>query len=324
MGHHQDHSHEGRAHGNNSRSALTISLIITAGIMVLEFFGGLFTNSLALLSDAGHMLSDTTSLGLSLFATVLALRPSSPKKTYGFYRFEILAAFFNGLTLFVIAGFIVWEAYERFSQPPVVNSVYMIGIAGIGLLANLLSAGALTKGGNMEKSINLRSAYLHILGDALGSVGAIIAGLLMYFFSWYTADPIISVIVALLILRSAWVVIDESVNILLEGTPPTINWEEVKASLHTIDGVRDVHDLHIWTITSGLDSMTCHLLIEGNKDPQAILQEAIGLIRDRFQINHTTIQLETANFNHEACLPLGRFDSTGHGKGNPESSTGGG
>jgi cobalt-zinc-cadmium efflux system protein len=248
------------------------------------------------------MLSDTTSLGLSLFATILALKPPSPQKTYGFYRFEILAAFLNGLTLFVIAGFIVWEAYERFFEPPLVNSPYMIGIAGIGLLANLLSAGVLTKKGNMEKSINLRSAYLHILGDALGSVGAIIAGLLMYFFSWYTADPIISVIVALLILRSAWAVIDESVNILLEGTPPTINWAEIRESLRTIDGVRDVHDLHIWTITSGLDSMTCHLLIEENTDSQAILQEAIRLLRDRFQINHTTIQIETVNFNHETCL----------------------
>jgi cobalt-zinc-cadmium efflux system protein len=302
MGHHQAHSHEGHSHEKNNRLALTLSLVITAGIMVVEFLGGLFTNSLALLSDAGHMLSDTTSLGLSLFATILALKPPSPQKTYGFYRFEILAAFLNGLTLFVIAGFIVWEAYERFFEPPLVNSPYMIGIAGIGLLANLLSAGVLTKKGNMEKSINLRSAYLHILGDALGSVGAIIAGLLMYFFSWYTADPIISVIVALLILRSAWAVIDESVNILLEGTPPTINWAEIRESLRTIDGVRDVHDLHIWTITSGLDSMTCHLLIEENTDPQAILQEAIRLLRDRFQINHTTIQIETINFNHETCL----------------------
>ncbi len=302
MGHHHGHSHEGPLHVKNNRTALTISLIITAGIMVLEFLGGLFTNSLALLSDAGHMLSDTTSLGLSLFATVLALKPPSPQKTYGFYRFEILAAFFNGVTLFMIAGLIVWEAYGRFFAPPSVNSIYMIAIAVIGLLANLLSALILTKKGNMDKSINLRSAYLHVLGDALGSVGAIIAGLLMYFFSWYTADPIISVIVALLILRSAWGVINESVNILLEGTPPTINWLEVKESLQRIDGVRDVHDLHIWTITSGLDSLSCHLLIEENKNAQTILQEAISSIRDQFQIHHTTIQIEIADFNHETCL----------------------
>ncbi|QDR79882.1 cation diffusion facilitator family transporter [Sporomusa termitida] len=301
MGHH--HSQSGHTPEKNNLAALTASLIITAGIMVLEFFGGLFTNSLALLSDAGHMLSDTTALGLSLFAAVLALKPPSPQKTYGFYRFEILAAFFNGVTLFVIAGFIVWEAYERLWAPPLVNSGYMIGIAGIGLLANLVSARVLTWKGDMGQSINLRSAYLHILGDALGSVGAIIAGLLMYFFSWYWADPVISVIVALLILRSAWVVINESVNILLEGTPPTINWEEVKESLRTIDGVRDVHDLHIWTITSGLASLTCHLVIEADKDPQAILQTAICTIRDQFQINHTTIQIETADFNHPSCLP---------------------
>lgn len=305
MGHHQHHSHSqgGHAQGKNNLAALTTSLLITAGIMILEFFGGLFTNSLALLSDAGHMLSDTTSLGLSLFAAMLALKPPSPKKTYGFYRFEILAAFFNGLTLFAIAGFIVWEAYERFFAPPLVNSGYMIGIAGIGLLANLLSARVLTRQGDMEQSINLRSAYLHILGDALGSVGAIVAGLCMYFFSWYWADPVISVIVSLLILRSAWAVINESVNVLLEGTPPTINWEEVKASLRTIDGVRDVHDLHIWTITSGLDSLTCHLVIAADKDSQVILEAAICLIRDRFQINHTTIQIETADFTHQTCLP---------------------
>ncbi len=303
MGHHQNHSQGGHTLKKNNRTALTAALIITAGIMVLEFLGGLFTNSLALLSDAGHMLSDTTSLGLSLFAAVLALKPPSPQKTYGFYRFEILAAFFNGLTLFAIAGFIVWEAYERFFAPPLVNSGYMIGIACLGLLANLVSARILTGQGNMEQSINLRSAYLHILGDALGSVGAIIAGLLMYFFSWYWADPVISVIVALLILRSAWVVIDESVNILLEGTPPTINWEEVRGSLLTIDGVKAVHDLHIWTITSGLESLTCHLVIEADRDPQPILQAAICIIRDKFQINHTTIQIETADFTHQTCLP---------------------
>lgn len=300
---HHSHAHGGSAPGRNNRVALTVSLIITAGIMILEFVGGLFTNSLALLSDAGHMLSDATSLALSLFATVLALRPPSPKKTYGFYRFEILAAFLNGVTLFIIAGVIVWEAYERVFAPPAINSLYMIAIAGVGLIANLASAIVLKKKGNMEESINLRSAYLHILGDALGSVGAITAGLLMYFFSWYTADPVISVVVALLILRSAWSVINESVNILLEGTPPTVNFDEVTEALRTIDGVKDIHDLHIWTITSGRDSLTCHLLIEADRNPKVILQEAIAIIKDKFQISHTTIQIETVNFNHETCLP---------------------
>lgn len=302
MGHHS-HAHGGSAHGRNNRVALTVSLIITAGIMILEFVGGLFTNSLALLSDAGHMLSDATSLALSLFATVLALRPPSPQKTYGFYRFEILAAFLNGVTLFIIAGVIVWEAYERFFAPPAINGLSMVAIAGVGLIANLASAIVLKKKGNMEQSINLRSAYLHILGDALGSVGAITAGLLMYFFSWYTADPVISVVVALLILRSAWSVINESVNILLEGTPPTVNFDEVTEALRTIDGVKDIHDLHIWTITSGRDSMTCHLLIEADRNPEVILQAAIAIIKDKFQISHTTIQIETVNFNHETCLP---------------------
>ena len=182
-------------------------------------------------------------------------------KSYGFYRFEILAALFNGVTLFVIAGFIVWEAYGRFFEPPTVASGYMMLIASIGLLANIISAWSLMRKGDVKNNVNLRSAYLHIIRDALGSVGAIIAGILMLVFNWYIADPIISVVVAFLILKSGWGVIKHSVHILMEGTPLTIDQQEVKTVLEKIDGVIDVHDLHIWTITSGLDSLSCHMLI---------------------------------------------------------------
>jgi len=300
--HAHNHSHN-HSHGpdRSNKRALTISLLVTAGIMLVEFFGGLFTNSLALLSDAGHMLSDAGSLALSLAAIYLAAKPLSAKKTYGYYRFEILAALMNGVALFAIAGIIIWEAQERFFAPPQVNSTYMMGIALIGLLANLLSAWTLHSQGDVQDNINLRSAYLHILGDALGSVGAIAAGLLMYFFGWYTADPIISVLVALLILRSAWRVIDDAVHILLEGTPPTVNWAKVKAAISAIEGVKDIHDLHIWTITSGRDSLTCHLLIEKDFDSQLILQQTICLLEDQFQIKHATIQVETENFHHHSC-----------------------
>lgn len=310
MGHHHHHHHHGHDHHGHhhhhhfdevregNKKGLLIALIITTGIMLLEFFGGLITNSLALLSDSGHMLSDASSLALSLGAFWFATRPASPKKTYGFYRFEILAALFNAVTLFVIAGFIVYEAFQRFFEPPTVASGTMMIIAGIGLLANILSAWSLISKGDVKNNVNLRSAYLHVLGDALGSVGAIIAGFLMLMFEWYIADPIISVVVAILILKSAWGVLTHSIHILMEGTPITIDQKEVKATLEEIEGVIDVHDLHIWTITSGIDSLTCHILIKDDHDSQEILQQSIDKIRDKFKIEHTTIQIEKSSIEH--------------------------
>lgn len=300
--HHHDHHHHFEITREGNKKGLLIALVITTSIMLLEFFGGLLTNSLALLSDAGHMLSDASSLLLSLIAIWFASRPPSPKKTYGFYRVEILAALFNGVSLFIIAGFIVWEAFERFLAPPTVASGTMIIIASVGLFANLVSAWALIRKGDVKNNVNLRSAYLHVLGDALGSVGAIIAGIVMLMFSWYIADPIISVIVALLILKSAWGVILHSIHILMEGTPTTINQHEVKNELLQITGVKDIHDLHIWTITSGLDSLSCHMVIEDQIDSQEILQHAIDKIKDKFHIEHTTIQIETSKIQHKETL----------------------
>ncbi|MGB3569741.1 MAG: cation diffusion facilitator family transporter, partial [Priestia megaterium] len=202
--HHHGHHHHFDTQREGNKKGLLIALIITAGIMVLEFVGGLFTNSLALLSDSGHMLSDTSSLALSLVAIWFANRAASAKKTYGYYRFEILAALFNGVALFVIAGFIIYEAYQRVLEPQSVASGSMMLIATVGLLANLISAWSLMRQGDVKGNVNLRSAYLHVLGDALGSIGAIVAGLLMMLFGWYIADPIISVVVSVLILKSAW------------------------------------------------------------------------------------------------------------------------
>lgn len=300
-GHHHDHSH-GHGHHhfdlNGNKKGLTLALIITFGIMLLEFFGGLVTNSLALLSDSGHMLSDSSSLVLSLVAVWFAAKPASSSKTYGFYRFEILAALFNGITLFVIAGFIIWEAFGRFANPPEVSSGSMMLIAVIGLLANLLSAYFLMSKGDVKNNINLRSAYLHVLGDALGSFGAIAAGLVMWLFGWYAADPVISILVAVLILKGAWGVITHTVHVLMEGTPSNITQSEVKASLEKIPGVADVHDLHIWTITSGLDSLSCHVLVRDGADCQAVLQEAIHIISEQFNIQHSTIQVENSTVHH--------------------------
>jgi cobalt-zinc-cadmium efflux system protein len=298
---HHGHHHHGHNHGNSregNKKGLLIALIITTGIMFLEFFGGLITNSLALLSDSGHMLSDASSLALSLVAMWFAGRAATPNKTYGYYRFEILAALLNGVTLFLIAGFIVYEAYERMFDPPTVSSGTMMLIAFIGLLANLLSAWALIKKGDVKDNVNLRSAYLHVLGDALGSVGAILAGAIMLLFDWYWADPIISILVALLILKSAWGIISHTVHILMEGTPAGIDTQSVREELESIPGVRNIHDLHIWTITSGMNSLSCHILIKDEEDGQAILQEAINILEEKFHISHTTIQVEKSQLSH--------------------------
>jgi len=295
--HHHSHDHHDFNRENNKKG-LIIALLITVGILLLEFFGGLMTNSLALLSDSGHMLSDASSLALSLIAIWFAAKPASPNKTYGFYRFEILAALFNGVTLFVIVGFIIWEAVQRFFNPPTVASGSMMLIASIGLIANLLSAWVLMRKGDVKHNVNVRSAYLHVIGDALGSVGAIAAGFIMWLFDWYIADPIISILVALLILKGAWGVLKHSIHILMEGTPVTIDQNEVKKALKSIEGVKDVHDLHIWTITSGLDSLSCHILIEDHHDSQKVLQAAIHMIEEKFKILHTTIQIETSQIHH--------------------------
>ncbi len=294
-----DHSHQHQTNLKGNKKGLIIALIITFFIMIIEVIGGLLTNSLALLSDAGHMLSDSSSLILSLAAFWFASKPASPNKTYGYYRFEILAAFFNGITLFLMAGWIFYEAYKRINEPSAVSSGIMIFIAFIGLVANFASAYFIMKQGDVEGNLNMKSAYLHVIGDALGSLGAIIAGILMLFFEWYIADPIISIIVAILILKSAWGVLKNSIHILMEGTPITIDQDEVKKILLSIDGVIDIHDLHIWTITSGLDSLTCHLRIKEANSEQDILQQAIQLIEKNFSITHTTIQIEKEFLKHK-------------------------
>jgi cobalt-zinc-cadmium efflux system protein len=276
----------------NGLKGLAVALIVTAVIMFLEFFGGLLTNSLALLSDSGHMLSDVSSLFLSLLALWASNRPTSDTKHFGYHRFEVLAALFNGVTLLIIAGSILYEAYQRVVSPQPVQSGTMMVIAFIGLVANLASAWALMRGSDVRSNLNARSAYLHVIGDAISSVGVIIAGFLIMNFSLYLADPVISGLVALVISRGAVNVIRESVHILMEGRPRSIDTGEVKSSLYNIEGVIDVHDLRLWTITSGVDSFCCHLVIAPHTPAQAVLANATKLIEEKFGFSYISIQVE--------------------------------
>ena len=296
-GQHHEHAH-GHDHGHGigvkregNASALRWAFGITTVILVAEAVGGWLTNSLALLSDAGHMLSDAASLGLSLLAIHFAKKPASASKSYGYRRLEILAALANGVALFVIAVAISWEAAHRLLAPPPVASLPMMGIAGIGLAANLASAWVLLHQGDVKDNLNLRSAYLHVLGDALGSVGALLAGALMYFYDWYIADPIVSVAVALLILRGAWGVVSQSLHILMEGTPAGSNIEAMIASLETIPGVCNVHDVHVWTVTSGYDVFSCHLVVDKGTNITKVVAAGAELLERQFGIRHTTIQV---------------------------------
>ena len=296
-GQHHEHAH-GHDHGHGiggkregNTSALRWAFGITTVILVAEAVGGWLTNSLALLSDAGHMLSDAASLGLSLLAIHFAQKPASASKSYGYRRLEILAALANGVALFVIAVAISWEAAHRLFAPPPVASLPMMGIAGIGLAANLASAWVLLHQGDVKDNLNLRSAYLHVLGDALGSVGALLAGALMYFYGWYVADPIVSVAVALLFLRGAWGVVSQSLHILMEGTPTGSNIEAMIASLETIPGVCNVHDVHVWTVTSGYDVFSCHLVVSKGTNITKVVAAGAELLERQFGIRHTTIQV---------------------------------
>ncbi|OUM97006.1 MAG: zinc transporter ZitB [Thermobacillus sp. ZCTH02-B1] len=294
-GHHHDHLHDPVA-GN--RKSLAAALAITTGILALEIAGGLAADSLALLSDAGHMFSDAGALALSLIAIWLAAKPSTPERSYGFRRFEILAALANGAALFVMAGFILWEAVGRFREPAETAGGLMTAVAAVGLAANLASAWFLMRMGDVHSNLNVRSAWLHVIGDALGSVGVIAAGLIISLTSWHWVDPLISVLVTLLIVRGAWNVTRSAVHILMEGTPETIDARKVREALLALDGVLDLHDLHIWTISSGLNALSCHLRIRDGQNEQRVLQEAIRRIEDGFRIRHATIQIEKSGCRH--------------------------
>ncbi|WNS77908.1 cation diffusion facilitator family transporter [Domibacillus sp. DTU_2020_1001157_1_SI_ALB_TIR_016] len=292
MGHSHDHGHHhGHHHGGSNKTALKWSFLLITSYMIIEVIGGFLTNSLALLSDAGHMLSDAAALGLSYAAMTLGQKAASSRKTFGYKRFEILAAFLNGLTLMVISLYIFFEAYERITNPPEVMSSGMLIISTLGLIVNIAAAFILMKG-DKEENLNVRSAFLHVLGDMLGSFGAIVAALMIMFFGWNLADPIASMIVAVLIVVSGYRVTRDSVHILMEGIPLNIDIHQVKEKLLSLSEVKGVHDLHVWSITSDFPALSCHLVVSQDGDEQDVLFKAKKLLHDEFELHHVTIQID--------------------------------
>jgi len=307
------HTH-GHRHGDERRSAnrrvLAAVLALTASFTVVEFIGGLLTGSLALLADAGHMLSDTLALALAFLASWLASRPATPQRSFGLQRAEILAALANGVTLVAISIWIFVEAYRRLGDPPEVLGSWMLAVAAAGLLVNLTAAGVLMRG--ERESLNVQAALRHVLADALGSVAAIVAALVILATGWLYADPLVSALIGLLILASSWGVLRDSVGILLEAAPRGIDASEVGRRLSSAPGVAEVHDLHIWTITSGFPALAAHVLVPPGEDCHARRRELEELIRREYGIEHTTLQVE--HLHHRGRLvTIGDIERTGSG-----------
>lgn len=286
-----DHKGHNHTHHQNKR-ALTISFCIITLYMIVEFVGGFLTNSLALLSDAGHMLSDSFALGLSLSAIILGARSATESKTFGYKRYEILAALLNGIVLVLISIFIFKEAIERFYAPQVVIGKGMIIISTIGLIVNIIVAKILHGHDSVEQNLNVKSAYLHVIGDLFGSIGAVIAAILIITLDWYLADPIASMIVSILILYTGWHILKDTINVLMEAKPAQVDYQQIVKMLNNIQGVQAIHDLHIWMITTELVSMTVHVRVTSEADRDQIVEDINKIIFLKFGIKHITVQTE--------------------------------
>jgi cobalt-zinc-cadmium efflux system protein len=304
-GHDHDHDH-GHAHGHghghgHGRSLKHTHLIgkaiwVTVFFMFIELAAGFYANSLALISDGVHMLTDVGALGLSFFALWVARRPSTPQMSFGYHRAEILGALASGLLIWLLAGVLIYEAIARLGKPPEVNGAVVLVVATIGLLANLLSMSFLH--GARRENMNIRAAYLHLMADSLGSVGAVIAGAVLWMTGWRPIDPLITIFCAALMLWSSWALVREAVEILMESTPSHVDPERVAADLRGIGGVKETHDLHIWTVSSGRLALSVHLIAESD----AVLARANALLKETYGIVHTTIQIEHPDrFRAEGC-----------------------
>jgi len=289
MGHGHAHDHD---HRSSSTRALVLVLALTTAFMVVEIVGGLWTGSLALLADAGHMLSDNLSIVLALGAIWLARRPSTPRRSFGFQRAEILAAFVNGLALVLVSLWIVVEAVRRLGDPPEILGGWMFAVALIGLAVNAVAALILLRSG--RETLNVEAAFRHVLADLLGSAGVIVAALIILATGWTQADAIVSIVIALLIVWSAWSILRDSAAILMEATPSGIDARSVGRSIAEIQGVTNVHDLHVWTITSGFDALSAHVLVGRGDDCHARRREIEEMLARKYGIEHTTLQVDHA------------------------------
>jgi cobalt-zinc-cadmium efflux system protein len=307
------HSHAGHSHGTGghphgdggqNRRALATALVITATYTMAEVIGGLITGSLALLADAGHMLSDNFSLGLALFAFWLSAKPPTPERSFGFKRAEILAALINGVTLVAISLWIFYEAYHRFQDPPEILGGWMMAVAVIGLLVNVAAAWVLMR--SETESLNLQGALRHVLADLAGSAGVIAAALIIMLTGWLYADPIISVLIGFLVLVSSWKLLRDSVSILLEQSPLGMDANEVGRKMVSVEGVEEVHDLHVWTITSGFPALAAHVLVGNDQDCHERRREIEKVLYREFGIEHTTLQVDHLG-DHEAEGPRLQF-----------------
>lgn len=312
------HSHDGIFHTHAPAGRMGRALVLTVAILLVEFIGGLFSHSLALLSDAGHVLTDVFAIGLSLFALRQAEKPADESMTFGYHRSGILAAFINALTLILITLFILIGAYHRMRQPEPVHSTWMFVSAGVGLIVNLY----LGLGMRHEDNLNVRSAVLHMLGDAIASAGVIIAAAIMLVTHRYIIDPILSVAIAILIAFGAWRIVRQTLKILMEGTPSNVNFQQICTELKSLPGIRDVHDVHVWSITSGKNALSCHAVLDGDltvRDSQAVLRDAEHCLL-HLGIGHVTIQIEDGSHPHEntaLCISNDRERDAQH-VGTPE------
>lgn len=281
---------------------LLIAMAITAAVTIIEFVGGFYSGSLALISDAGHMFTDTLALALSLVAVRVAYRPPTEEQTYGFIRAEILAALANGAILIVITIAILYEAVLRIIHPPEIEAPLMLVVAIIGLIAN--SAGTYVLHDKSRTSLNIRGAFLHMMSDLLSSIAVIVAAVLILFFGLRISDPVLSMLIGIVILRGAWKLITQSTQVLLESVPANIKLEEVRRSITAVQGVVDVHDLHVWTLSSGLYALSAHLVVADRllSTCSTVVAECEDMLKERFSISHTTFQLECKACEEDTCV----------------------
>ncbi len=284
------HWYRGGSSHLHNRRRMTWALILAAGYMIVEIAGGLISNSLALLADAGHMATDVSALGLALWAMRLATKPATPRKTYGYHRAEILAALANGAVLVVVSFFVLFEAVRRFREPAEVVGGAMLAVAVGGLIVNGIAAWLLE--GGRHESLNVRAAWLHVISDALGSIGVIVGAALILAFGWAWADPAAACLIAALILYSAWSLLREAVDVLMASAPDELSTQAVRSALSEVEGVAGIHDLHVWTLTSGLVMLTAHANLKRSADAQAALRAMCEVAGERFGILHCTIQPE--------------------------------